>query len=637
MAIPDEDASWKRKFCEYVSALDINWVSGVEPCLVLTGSPNKEELLNHFEIAHLADLYFVRDYLERFDHLVIKAPALEDSKLRTPLTSHFQDLATQVQTFGFLQRAGRLPIAGTEGEHAFVNLHAARAHAILGLQPGWIQESIEPMKRYCIEQCFYAQRGLGHKLDTVQLLLAGVTCALLDDERSVDLYEGVVDIMSASQLPEGNWPPARPVLLPSGKAWHITSHEIALSLTWLYYVEDLPERSREKVRSMMDRYFEHWVVKTYVAEEHQYSGWFDDHHYVEHYVVGWATSVVCHFLANYYWILGHEVNRLVIESLGLEDSSEHFSFDNAAPRRARRAFEGKRPIWADLPPHAWEPNKTAEDVATELRNLWADPSKGRETSENLAKKIVGPILEASGAGPAPSKCAGMLNGPPGTGKTSLVQQIARVVRWPLVTVRGSVIPTGDWDDTEARDEVFCTLRLLSNCVLFFDGFEEFCRAHKAPQERAVDNPAIAAFLTARMLQGLRDLHDEPRCLVFLATNFPEDIDAALRRAGLFDFQLDVEHPLPERAVEFVDESESKIRREIEILAKERVPLIVQGVKEAIRNYVARNGRETPIPFKNIENALRSAARATDSQIESCARRELERGIDMDVPDLSQLD
>jgi SpoVK/Ycf46/Vps4 family AAA+-type ATPase len=412
---------------------------------------------------------------------------------------------------------------------------------------------------------------------------------------------------------------------------------MALSLTWLYYVEDITERSRKKIRSMMVRYFEQWVVKTYVAEEQQYSGWYDDHH-VDHYVVGWATSIVCHFLANYYWILGHEVNRLVIESLGLEDSAEHYSFDDAAPSRARRTLDGKRPNWADLPTHAWDPNKTVEDVTAELRGLWTDPSRGKEISQDLAKKIIGPILDSSGAGPARSRCSAMLNGPPGAGKTSLVRQIARVVRWPLVTVRGSVILAGDRDDIEARDiGVFGKLRLLSNCVLFFDECEEFFRVRDAPQVRAVDNRRIAALVRTGILRRLQDLHDERRCLVFLDTNFPEVIDVAVRRAGCFDFQLDVKHPLPERAVEFLDEPDSKIRREVEILAKDRVPTIVQGVKEAIRNYVAKNGRETPIPFKNIENALRSAARASESQIESYALRELERGIEMDAPDLSQLD
>lgn len=611
LPISYEDSNWKRKFQQYATALDVNWVSGVEPCLVLTGSTNKEELLNHFEIAHLADLVFVKDYLERFDRMAIHAPALEDSKLRDPLANHFQELTTQLQTFGSLQRAGRLPMAGTEGEHAFVNLHAARAHAILGLQPGWLRESIEPMKQYCIEQCFYAQRGLGHKLDIFQLILAGVTCALLDDERSVDLYEAVIDVISGAQLPGGNWPATHPVFLPGGKPWHITSHEMALCLTWFYYADVVPERGRQKILTMMNRYFEQWVIRTYVAEEQQYSGWYDDHHVVDHYVVGWATSIVCHFLANYYWILGHEVNRLAIESLGLEDSAENYSFDDTAPARARRLFDGKRPTWADLPPHAWDPDKTVEDVAAQLRNLWTDPSQGKVISEELSKKIIAPILDASSAGPAPSKCTGLLNGPPGTGKTSLVQQVAKVVRWPLIVIRAIA-----WDEMQARQtDVFRKLRLLSNCVLFFDDYEE----------------------CLRMLPLLNELGDEGRCLVFLATSVAESSDIAARRRGRFDFQFDVKHPLSERAVEFVDETDSNIRKEIAFLARERVPLIVQGVKDAIRHYVTKNGHDAPIPFKNIENALRSAARAANGQIEAHARRELERGVDTSAPDLSQLD
>ena len=631
--------SWKHAFRAYVSKLDLDWEAEGEPKLILTGSPSKEESLNNFEIAHVADLAFVKQFLERYDSPVT-APALEHQRLRESLGTHFQKLTIALQTSGSLTKTGRLPMQETEGEHFFVNLHAARAHAILDLEPPWTKASLDQLKRYCREQCFYAQRGLGHKLDTIQLILAGVTCALFDDHPSLDLYEALVDAIQAAQLPGGNWPATHPVFLKGGKPWHITSHEMALCLTWLYHVPEVSEDSRQKLLSMMERYFEQWVVKTYVPHEQHYRGWYDDHHIDDRYVVGWATSIVCHFLANYYWILGHEVNRLVIESLGLEDSAEHYSFDGAAPELARRLFDKKNP-WSDLPPHAWDPNKGTDDVAAKLRERWTDPSKGQAISETLARKIVAPILDASGARPGRSRCTGMLNGPPGTRKTSFVKCTARAIGWPLVTVPGSVILATGWDGMEARaTAVFRRLRLLTNCVIFFDEYEEFFRAREPVVEGpapAVDNRTVAAFMTSGMLPRLQDLHDERRCLVFLATNFPEAIDPAVRRAGRFDFNLDIQHPHAERAIEYLDEPASSIRQELERLARGRVEPIVRGVKQALCDYVSATGPDTPIPFKNIEDALRSAARGRDDEVTERARRVLERGIDMDAPPLDQLD
>ena len=492
----EKDGDWKLKFREYVSRLDIDWGAG-DPKLIVKGPTPKEEVLNNFEIAHVADLAFVKQYLDRFSDEKVDAPALDHGNLRDPFERHFLVLTDKVRSSGSLGRTGRLPMQGTTAAHFFVNLHAARACAILGLVPPWNADSFEALRRYCLEQCFYAQRGLGHKLDPVQLILACVTVALLDDRSAVNLYEAAIDALHGAQLSGGNWPATHPVFLPNGRPWHITSHEMALCLTWLYHVNDVPEPSRQKLLAMLERYFEEWVVKTYVQEGQRCRGWYDDHHVEDHYAVGWATSIVCHVLANYYWILGHEVNRLVIESLGLEDSAEGYSFDPAAPSRARRPKD-KKPLWPDLPPYAWDPSKSIEDVAKDLQAHWTDPSVGKMISRDLAKKIIGPILETARARPAASRCSGMLNGPPGTRKTSFVRRTANAVGWPLVTVPGSVILSDGWDAMEARaTEVFRRLHLLANCVIFFDEYEEFFRERPTPIPPTDKVPVLSTFGRSR--------------------------------------------------------------------------------------------------------------------------------------------
>ena len=144
-------------------------------------------------------------------------------------------------------------------------------------------------------------------------------------------------------------------------------------------------------------------------------------------------------------------------------------------------------------------------------------------------------------------------------------------------------------------------------------------------------------MTTGMLPRLQELHDKAECLVFLATNIKEVIDPAVRREGRFDFKLQIDHPLCPRALEYLDEPDTRIRREIAVLARSRVDGIIVGVKQAVTHYIAEKGGETRIPFKNIENALRSAARGPDHEITARARRVLEVGIDMDPPDLEKLD
>src|SRR5206468_4515367 len=87
-------------------------------------------------------------------------------------------------------------------------------------------------------------------------------------------------------------------------------------------------------------------------------------------------------------------------------------------------------------------------------------------------------------------------------------------------------------------------------------YEEFFRRRKDDMETTgflpeVDNRTVAAFMTSGMLPRLQELHDEQRCLIFLATNFPETIDPAVRRSGRFDFRQNIGHPSVARVIAYL--------------------------------------------------------------------------------------
>jgi hypothetical protein len=201
---------------------------------------------------------------------------------------------------------------------------------------------------------------------------------------------------------------------------------------------------------------------------------------------------------------------------------------------------------------------------------------------------------------------------------------------------------------EARAaEVFRMLRLLTNCVIFFDEYEEFFRARENEKPIApnivpfVDSRTVAAFITSGMLPRLQELHDERRCLVFLATNSLKSIDVAVRRAGRFDFRLEIQHPDQTRAIEYVKDSDTKIRREIVPRAKGNLKKVLSAVEKAITEYAQENkeNAEHGIPFKNVEDALRLGALAAgdaDADIEKRARRMLSRGIHLTAPEIGEL-
>lgn len=209
------------------------------------------------------------------------------------------------------------------------------------------------------------------------------------------------------------------------------------------------------------------------------------------------------------------------------------------------------------------------------------------------------MLDSPNGRPDKASCAGILPGVPGTGKTTLVRTLAEVIEWPLVMVPASVIFEKGFDMMEARaSEVFRRLNYLSGCVIFFDEFEEFFRdrrnlekptpkgRRRAPGE-GPDSPihdrTIAAFTTSAMLPRLQDLHDEARCLIFLATNHLGKIDPAIRRLGRFDFMEWINHPTLKRISDYL-KHRTKITLEKRIVAAVEAALTVRQVSKKLKKF-----------------------------------------------------
>lgn len=228
--------------------------------------------------------------------------------------------------------------------------------------------------------------------------------------------------------------------------------------------------------------------------------------------------------------------------------------------------------------------------------------------------------------PKSNQCVGMLPGPPGTRKTSLVKALSEMLQWPLVSVPASVMFDKGFDMLETRaTEVFHHLNYLTGCVILFDEFEEFFRQRpksneKDPKVQSLHDRTIAAFTTSAMLPRLQDLHDEGRCLIFLATNHPEQIDQAILRLGRFDFFLEIEHPdclridkylakTTKRTVEMLglktDESKNSVHEDDESHFME----LVKPVVEAIKPFKD----EEEVRFSWIEEALKAVVGEDDEE------------------------
>ena len=134
-------------------------------------------------------------------------------------------------------------------------------------------------------------------------------------------------------------------------------------------------------------------------------------------------------------------------------------------------------------------------------------------------------------------------GPPGTGKTTLIEALALSSVLPLIRVSTSdlVVQGPAAIEGQART-VFEALSMLTQVVVIFDEFEVVVGQRGLPGKK---NEDVFEFLRTGMLPKLVKLHDAARqqSLVYcLATNHLDTIDAAAKRRGRFDFQLEVTYP-----------------------------------------------------------------------------------------------
>ena len=146
----------------------------------------------------------------------------------------------------------------------------------------------------------------------------------------------------------------------------------------------------------------------------------------------------------------------------------------------------------------------------------------------------------------------ILHGPPGTGKTTWAEALARSAEVPLVRLSPFDLiatPRGPLENvtiqTRAR-QVFEALSMLTKAVILFDEFESVF-LKRGPDDSVKGQREEIAFLQTGLLPMLNRLHDvaaQQNLVYCLNTNYLPQLDDAVKRQGRFDVHLEVDHPDP---------------------------------------------------------------------------------------------
>jgi hypothetical protein len=128
----------------------------------------------------------------------------------------------------------------------------------------------------------------------------------------------------------------------------------------------------------------------------------------------------------------------------------------------------------------------------------------------------------------------LLFGPPGTSKTEVAKAIAASLQWPLVEIDPSTFLQSSFQNIYVQAEtIFKDVMDMYGAVVLFDELDALVQK----RDGGTSADTESKFLTTYMLPKLAKLHDQGRLIFLMATNFQEDFDSAIKRAGRFDLLL----------------------------------------------------------------------------------------------------
>jgi len=211
-------------------------------------------------------------------------------------------------------------------------------------------------------------------------------------------------------------------------------------------------------------------------------------------------------------------------------------------------------------------------VATPMPVTYADLGGIENVLDDITELIVFPMAHPevySWLGVTPPRGV-LLHGPPGCGKTALANAIANECGVPFLRVSAPEVVSGMSGESEAKlRELFREAADLAPCVVFIDEIDAIA-AKRETAQRQMEHRIVAQMLTcmddlseaARPVEGPKgedgatagteqgvDNKDEmtevvpgKHVVVLAATNRPDALDSALRRAGRFDREISIGIP-----------------------------------------------------------------------------------------------
>ena len=135
----------------------------------------------------------------------------------------------------------------------------------------------------------------------------------------------------------------------------------------------------------------------------------------------------------------------------------------------------------------------------------------------------------------------LLHDPPGCGKTMLANAFAAELGVPFIAISAPSIVSGMSGESEkALRDHFDEAKKVAPCLIFIDEIDAITPKRESAQ-REMEKRIVAQLLTCMDDLALDKTNGKP-VIVLAATNRPDSLDAALRRGGRFDKEINLSVP-----------------------------------------------------------------------------------------------
>ncbi len=332
------------------------------------------------------------------------------------------------------------------------------------------------------------------------------------------LFARVMDVLRNAQGNSAFWRPVRPFLATDkGMALFPVSVEVANSLIRSCEIFDglsLHGTFSSECVPMFHRYFQWLQARTVRLDgKGEAIGWHSEHVNETGAIHSWETSLVLEFLVDYRRLLQAHMARqlLVLSRISVLDPRDN----------------------PDLEENNRSKGKPRAEAAELLDKLFdAEPVSCLGDHYKIFNRVKDdfgePWMNAK-----PTNYSMLLFGPPGTGKTTIAQNLSKALRCRLVTVTVSDFLTEGDAELEARAKaIFSVLAAQPVCVVLFDEIDHFLLDRESRRYR--DQLTTFQFMTPGMLTKIQNLRSSRRVIFIIATNYENRIDSAIKRTGRID-------------------------------------------------------------------------------------------------------